>query len=420
MVEEQSEIKYSKKLLRNKNFMLLWTGQIASKFALSITQLALIWWVISTTGHTAVLGTLLLFIGIPEIFLGPVAGTYVDRWPRKRFIVITDLLTGILVLLMGYLLTKGRLTLPLLAMGMFFVGTFMAFFRPAMMSSVPNLVNKNQLTQANSMVQMTSTLSGLVGPALGGFLIEIVGIAGTFIMMGIVYMISSFFESLMEIPPSARENQKEKPTFWADMKEGIQFIRRDKLILGLYISLGIVSFFAVPIGTLILPTIIEGVLKMSSFRLGLLTSAISTGVLVASLYFGARKKITKKYIYLTIGLLGFGLAFFTMGSLVGLLGEVSAKLTYILLVVDAVFLGLCMGIVTVTVLTLIQSQIPDYLRGKALGFIGTLGGGLVSLAQVVFGFALTIINVSVVLVINGFFVIATSLLMLRLPGFKKL
>ncbi len=408
------------RLLGNKNFMFLWTGQIASKFALRITQIALVWWVITTTGHTAVLGTLLLFLGIPEVLLGPLAGTYVDRWPKKWFIVGSDFFKGLLILIMAVLMIRDGLNLPLLALGLFLVGSLTAFFRPALLSSVPSLVQKELLTRANSMVQLTITLSGLLGPAIGVFLVEVLGIVATFFLTGSIYVLSAFLETFINIPPAAGEDREARGSFQQDLRQGFSFVRSNRLILGLFLSLGLVGFFTAPIIPLVLPVIIESILKMSSVELGFMASAVSLGVLIAAAYLGVRKRIKKRYFYLITGVAGFGLTLLFKAFLAGYLINYSLQLTYLLLLLSFFLLGLCLGMVKVNVLTLMQLKVPEELRGKAMGFAGTLGGGVVPISQASYGFILTFIALPNVLIFNGSLVILMSIYMLRLPGLREL
>src|SRR4051794_6123071 len=142
-------------LLKNRNFRFLWLGQVISDFGDSLTNLALLFLINKLTGSTAALATMLIVLTVPQITFRLVAGVYVDRLDRKRIMVVSDLLRGLLVL--GFVLVASPDLVWLLYVLAFVQASIGTLFTPARSALLPNLVPTSALMAANS-VQQTSRI----------------------------------------------------------------------------------------------------------------------------------------------------------------------------------------------------------------------------------------------------------------------
>lgn len=157
-------------LWRNRDFLLLWTGQIVSSVGTQVSQLALPLLVLAVTGSPAQAGVLTAVRSVPYVLFLLPAGALLDRWNRKRVMILCD--TG-RVIALGSVpvgLAVGRLTLLQLAVVALVEGTLFTFFNVAEASSLPNVVRKEQLTHAVGLSWTTDSVAGLIGPAVSGAL----------------------------------------------------------------------------------------------------------------------------------------------------------------------------------------------------------------------------------------------------------
>jgi len=139
-----------REVLFKKNFFSLWTGQIISEFGDRLNQMALIALVYSKSPNSVMaLAKLLFFIIIPVFVIGPVAGVYVDRWDRKKVMIISDLLRGVLVLTVP-VFVYFNLMAPVYFM-VFIIFSASRFFIPSKMAFIPEIVSKEKLLVANSL-----------------------------------------------------------------------------------------------------------------------------------------------------------------------------------------------------------------------------------------------------------------------------
>jgi len=160
-------------VLQNRNFFLLWIGQIISEFGERITQMALIGFVYQKNPYSALaLAKIIIFIIIPVFLVGPVAGVYVDRWNRRYTMIVSDLLRSFLVLLIPISIAFFHKSILPVYILVFLVFSVTRFFLPSKMAIIPDLVDPEHLLMANSLISTTRMIATVVGLGLAGILVS--------------------------------------------------------------------------------------------------------------------------------------------------------------------------------------------------------------------------------------------------------
>ncbi len=162
-------------LLRNASFVLVWVGGAISITGNMMFLLSLQWWVLKNAGSPLSLTLLALADAIPLLILGPFAGVITDRFERKLVLVVLNLVLGGAVLVVAVLAALGRLTIWRVYFSMFAIGALSTPLYPALSASMPDIVPRNYLPQANALMQTSTSISGLVGYGLSGFVIALFG-----------------------------------------------------------------------------------------------------------------------------------------------------------------------------------------------------------------------------------------------------
>ena len=154
-----------KEILKIRGFLLLWTGQAVSYIGDQFHFIAIMGLLLYEYNVSSVeVGTLMVSLSAPSLIIGPLAGVYVDRWSRKWVMIVSDIIRGILVILIPFTTSLWQIYLI-----MFLVSSVSRFFFPAFNSALPNIVPREHLLKANSLSQTTFNASLVVGPALGAF-----------------------------------------------------------------------------------------------------------------------------------------------------------------------------------------------------------------------------------------------------------
>lgn len=177
-------------VLKNRNFFLLWLGQIISQLGDRLDQMALIAFVYGRSpGSTLGIAKILSFTILPVFLIGPLAGVYVDRWDRRRTMYICDLLRAALVFSIPFFLFFSKNMAPIYLI-IFVVFSISRFFVPAKLSIVPELVKEKDLLLANSLVNTTGMIAAIIGFGISGIIVEWVGAKSGFYLDALSFLIS--------------------------------------------------------------------------------------------------------------------------------------------------------------------------------------------------------------------------------------
>jgi DHA3 family macrolide efflux protein-like MFS transporter len=188
--------------LKVSDYRKLWVGQIVSVVGDKLNQIAMGIMVYKVTGSMLQMGIMLGITVLPSALFGLIAGAYVDRWDRRRTMIVSDLLRGALVLLIPWAIANGGvLSAYLLA---FSVATVALFFEPAKLSLIPELVPDAELMAANSLDNASSAIAELVGLAFAGAVVGILGYARAFQLDAVSYVFSAGMIALISHRESRR------------------------------------------------------------------------------------------------------------------------------------------------------------------------------------------------------------------------
>src|SRR5687768_6176367 len=168
--------------LWNRNFVLLWQGQMISQLGNQAFAIAMMFWLMRATGSASLMGAIMFASMLPGVVLGPFGGTFADRHSRIRIVLVSDLLSGTAVLALAFALFDPRAealepAAVRFIIGLMFVvavlqGILRSFFTPAIGAAIPDLVPKEKIPAANSLNQFAVQASSLFGQAIGGVLYQ--------------------------------------------------------------------------------------------------------------------------------------------------------------------------------------------------------------------------------------------------------
>ena len=203
-------------------------GQIISLFGNTILRFALPLYLLNKTGSASLFGVVSACAFIPMILITPIGGIIADRVNKRNIMVILDFLTAIITLAVMILLGKVNLIILLLIALILLYG-IQGAYQPSVQASVPVLVPSDGLMQANSLINIVSSLSSLIGPVIGGMLFGFLGIKPILIVSGICFLIAAIMEIFIIIPVTKKDNERGVfNIIFSDMKESFNFILNDR------------------------------------------------------------------------------------------------------------------------------------------------------------------------------------------------
>ncbi len=393
--------------LWNKNFFLLWQGQLVSAFGDIIYSIALGFWIMQKTGSTALMGTLVAVSSIPRIVISPFAGVLVDRWDRKKLIVLMDFLRGIAILFVAAAALLGELQIWMVFAAGIIISSCSAFFNPSISSSIPDIVPKSKLIKANSAMNIVYTGSSLIANPLGGILFNILHAPIMFLVNGVSYIFSAFTEMFMKVPKIERENAEND--FWGEFIDGFKFIWNFKGLRKLVTAACGLNFFANMAFVLLIP-FFQKTDGLGSGKYGFAMSALSVGSILGMLFVSSVDvPYSKRFVIYSICalLFPFVMAAFPFTPYIFILGLLFAG-------------GFCIAIINVYIGSTIQIVVPQNMRGKVSSLQSTLVMGLSPISMALGGVLAEFIPIKYVISTSFLLTLIGMISLLLSKEFKKL
>ncbi len=232
-------------LLRNRNFLLLWLGQVISAFGDAVTNLTLLILVNALTGSTAAIATLTVLIAIPQVLVGLLGGVFADRWERKRIILASDLVRGVLVL--GFLFVDSAQRLWLLYTLAFVQAAVGTIDNPARGAILPQVVPQSGLLAANSLAQTSNLLAMVLGGVTAGLLVGFAdGYWPAFLIDALTFFVSFGLVCFVAVAARAPSETSDQQSLWSmsasvvrDLRAGLALIATSQLLWGSLIVTGV-------------------------------------------------------------------------------------------------------------------------------------------------------------------------------------
>lgn len=366
--------------LRSKPFRLVWLGQLASIVGDGIFFTALSWQVLVMTGSATAMGLVLMAATVPKLILVLIGGALADRVPRKLIVLWSDAGRGAIMLMIALLGWAGILQLWHLIVQALLFGIIDGFFDPAVLSLTPELVEKEDLTSANSLITFSQTISQLLSPALGALLVALIATSGAFFVDALTFFVSVLFLIFVRIParsPEAvsapAEEEQAGPEqaqglrgIFVDIREGIGYVRQTPWILiGIVVTafgnLGFIGALAVA-----MPRLIHDVYAQGVWLLGLINSATAVGSILGLLLVSQASRLKRRgvlaYVSLLVAAVGitiFGLPF-------------PSELAPIIAPLASVLAGIGFSCFNTIWFTLLQEMVPEDKLGRVFS-LDTLG-----------------------------------------------
>jgi len=281
-------------VLRNRNFSLLWLGQIISQLGDRLGQMALIAFVSMKSGSSAMdIAKVLSVTIIPVFVVGPIAGVYVDRWDRRRTMYISDFLRAALMLIIPFFLFYAR-ALGAIYLLIFLIYCVGRFFVPAKLSIVPDLVEEKDLLIANSLVNITGMIAAILGFGISGILVERLGAKGGFYLDALSFFVSGLFIFMIAKKSTSSVGFKQVgheivemigKSVFQELKEGVLYFLKHKDIRFAAWIMFILSS-ALGAASVVLITFVQDVFHSLTRDLGLLSMLLGAGLFSGSLVYG--------------------------------------------------------------------------------------------------------------------------------------
>jgi MFS family permease len=348
--------------LRHRNFQLFFSGQLISLTGTWMQSVAQAWLVYSMTKSPLLLGSVGFASQIPVFLVAPFGGITADRTNRQRLIITTQTCAMILAGILAWLTLTGRVQVWHIFVLAALLGVVNAFDIPGRQAFLVDMVGKEDLMNAIALNSSMFNGARVVGPAIAGILVAKIGEGWCFAANSISYIAVIIGLLLMHVHSPARMSEH-SPI--ADIIEGFRWVNRTKIIRSLLILIGLVSLVGMPY-TVLMPVFADKILHGGARGLGILMGATGVGALFGALTLAAKTGIKGLGRWVVITCAGLGVSLFCFSF------STSFWLSAVLLLPAGYSMMLQMACSN----TLIQTMVPDQLRGRVMALYSMMFMGM--------------------------------------------
>jgi MFS family permease len=409
--EESSSGKASKlplalRALRHRNYQLFFSGQLISLTGTWMQSVAQSWLVYRLTGSALLLGFVGFSSQIPVFLLAPIGGTVADRFNRHRILVATQTVAMLLASTLATLtLTNYVKVWHLFALAAM-LGLVNSFDIPARQAFVVDMVGRDDLINAIALNSSMFNGARIVGPAVAGILVATIGEGWCFFANAVSYIAVITGLLLMKIN---RQRRVPLPgSALASIVEGFRYVGRTPPVRALLLLLGLVSLMGMPYAVL-MPIFADQILHGGARGLGILMGASGTGALIGALSLAARQGIRGLGRWVAFSSAGFGVSIILF----------SLSRSFWLSAALLLPVGFSMMIQMASSNTLVQSMVPDNLRGRVMAVYSMMFMGMAPIGALLAGTLAGRLGAPNTVAIGGAICIAGSAVFsLRLPALR--
>lgn len=349
----------------NKNwkrqFAVIYAGQAFSLLGSAVVQFAVIWWLTVQTESAVTLTVSSIITFLPNMFIGPFAGVWIDRYNRRTVMIVADGLVALSSVILGaaFLIIE---TPPIwfLYIILLLRGLGNTFHGPAMQAAIPMLVPTEMLTKAGGWGNLITSISSMLGPVLGAALMGLLPIAGIMLVdiLGAVFaIICLLFVSIPDVPQA-----NEKLHVLSDMKLGFRAMRANNPLMAVFIPIMLMSILYMPLGSLF-PLLVRTHFMGEAWHNSIVEFVFAGGLLISSIMIGVWGGMKRRFLMasLAIGVLGAA----------SLLGGALPPNGFWIFVVCCFFMGSSGTLINVPIMAYTQETIAPEMMGKVFSLLMT-------------------------------------------------
>jgi MFS family permease len=382
---------------RNRNYLLLWTGQFVSQMGDRLAMVAFPWLIYSRTGSEVGTGAIFALYTLPYVLFGVFAGVVIDRVNKRRLMVSTDVLRAGLIALVP---VAAAWSLPAVYVLSFLTASASVFFEPTKLAILPEIVPRDKLLRANSLLATGDNLTEVLGYGLAGVIVAVFG-TRAFHIDAATFLISAFALLLMRYHAPSRAMRRVARSLDRDIREGMSYLRRHR---GLRANTLMVLAAAVGLGAAWSLTFFLAfqVFDGGPEVFGIFEATIGAGYLAGSIGVAMAATRLPKGVAMSVGLAIMGAAMVT----------VAVAPTVWLATMPFLIVGVANAVVLIAIDTYVQEVVPQDVLGRVLGARFALTQGTFAVSVLVGGALAGVFEVRALFIVAGVLVAVPGIIAL--------
>jgi DHA3 family macrolide efflux protein-like MFS transporter len=394
-------------------FLPIWVGQAFSLLGSQLVQFALIWWLTKTTGSAAVLATATLVGLLPQVFLGPIAGTLVDRWNRRVVMIVADSVIALATVGLALLFWFGQAEIWQVYLLMFVRAAAGAFHWPAMQASTSLMVPKEHFARIQGFNQMLMGGLSIFAAPLGALLLELLpmqGILAIDIGTALLAVVPLLFVAIPQPERRVPADGEQRATVWQEFKVGIRYVASWPGLLMIMLLAMMINLLLTPASSL-QPLLVTKHFGGEALQLAWLESAFGVGMILGGLLLSAWGGFRRQVVTSLVGLVGLGLGMLLIG-----LTPASA---FTLAIVAAFIVGVTQPIVNGPLIAVVQAAVEPEMQGRVFTLIASGAAAMSPLGLLIAAPVADYLGIRTWYIVGGVVTVLLAILSFSIPAIIK-
>ena len=379
-------------------FRNFWFGLFAAVGGFQVLMFGQFWLIHELTGSPLYLGYVGVANAVPAIILNLLGGVVADKADKKRLIVVTQIMSAALVLLLGLLTSLSLARVWHVMVIAVFAGAVNAFNQPARQALYPHLIDRQALTSAVALNSVVWTGTRIIAPAIAGVLIARMGTASSFYFAFAGMLLFSVVVQRLKVP-KIEDGTTGSPA--QDLIDGLKFLKNNSIFLFLIGMTFFNSFFGMAYVSQ-MPVFAKDILQIGADGQGVLLSVSGMGALLMTLWIGLKGNFRHRGLVLIGGAIMSGLSV----TLFALSAEHIGSYRWAVIFMFSI--GIFTSTYMISILSSLQLMVPDYMRGRIMGFYG-MTWNIMPLGGMYAGALAGLIGTPMAIAIGGLLVIAFAI-----------
>ena len=358
-------------------FFLIWTGQVFSLLGSSVVQFALVWWMTEKTGSAAVLATGTFISLLPQVLLGPFAGALIDRWNRRKIMILADAGIAIATLIIVLLFWQNVIQLWHIFTLLFIRAVGGTFHWAAIQASTSLMVPDKQLSRVAGMNQTLNGVVSLAAPPLGALLLAsspMFVVLSVDIFTALLAITPLLFILIPQPKPNLVSNSASMKAVLSDVKIGFRYVFNWRGLFYVLIMAAIINFLVAPVNTFI-PLLVTKHFNGGVWQVGWIETAFGTGIILGGVGLSIWGGFKNRIITTLSGLLGMAIG-------VLIIALAPPQLFWMALVGMGIT-GIMMPIINGPFMAIIQSKVEPEMQGRVFSLVGAFCGAMMPISMIV-------------------------------------
>jgi MFS family permease len=345
------------RLLRNRNFSLLWTGAVVSAGGFYVGNVVIEWFIFQASHNPFALTVLGIVEFVPTLSIGVLAGVLVDRFDRRRLMILADVARAVTMGALALYVLAFGFNLPVILIAVVVAGAFGTVFGPSSSAILPSVLAKDELARGNGLLEAGRTVAGFIGSPVGGALILAFGVATGLIFNSITFAISAVMVGLMVLPSALSRTFEPSPSadgsFLSDLGAGFRYLLTQRALVAFTLGAMLLNFFTFYL--IYIVVYVSNTLHAGPATFGLLVGVQSVGYAVGALLLVGRLRIDRapgRWIPVLWALSGPPLIMMILIP------------TVAVAIASMASLGMLTALANITFISAVQKAVPDEFLGR--------------------------------------------------------